>query len=488
MRFISVTALIIALIIPTTVWATPSVYPTGTTIYKPDKCWSGFTILAGHDGRLVDMNGNLVKLWPGVVGFPNKIYPGGYLLSSEGTWKYGHQDDLDVQIRDFDGNVVWHFDHLQQGKANKGEGQMWMARQHHDYQIKGNPVGYYIPDYQTPNFNKGTMLVLAHYNCKNNKINDDIQLLSDIMYEVDMATGQIIWTWKVADHFDELGFDEDACKAMHAYAVKPHGEGDGFDWWHQNCASYLGPNRWYDEGDQRFHPDNIILDSRQTNVLAIVDHKTGKVVWRCGPNYDQGEDKKLDWIIGPHHTHMIPKGLPGAGNILVYDNGGWAGFGCPNPMSCSGINNLRRYYTRVLEFDPTTKKIVWEYSPRSLKMPSNMFDYKEFSPFISAAQRLPNGNTLITEGSNGRVFEVTKDLEVVWEYISPYLYSVPFVRNLVYRAYRVPYEWVPQLEKPKEVAVNPGGNHQFQIPAVDGSKPDVGQGKTKMWEPGIGKQ
>jgi hypothetical protein len=61
---------------------------------------------------------------------------------------------------------------------------------------------------------------------------------------------------------------------------------------------------------------------------------------------------------------------------------------------------------------------------------------------------LPNGNTLITEGSDGRIFEVTVDHEIVWEYINPYKGSTEIPgMNMVYRAYRVPYEWIPQLEK-----------------------------------------
>ena len=55
-------------------------------------------------------------------------------------------------------------------------------------------------------------------------------------------------------------------------------------------------------------------------------------------------------------------------------------------------------------------KIVWQYTPSEagflVPMDSNRF----YSPFISGMQRLPNGNTLITEGSNGRVFEVTPRL------------------------------------------------------------------------------
>ena len=147
--------------------------------------------------------------------------------------------------------------------------------------------------------------------------------------------------------------------------------------------------------------------------------------------------------------------------------------------------NMRRSYSRVIEFNPVTKDIVWEYSPATLKFSEELFGYKEFSPFISSAQRLPNGNTLITEGSNGRIIEVTKDFEVVWEYVSPYAvaWDAPQSRNIVYRAYRVPYNWVPQLPKPTEVAVDPGQYRMIIVPAKDGSRPYLGFDKTTVWDP-----
>jgi len=92
---------------------------------------------------------------------------------------------------------------------------------------------------------------------------------------------------------------------------------------HINSISTLGPNHWYEEGDRRFHPDNIIFDARNSNILAIISKETGKIVWRVGPDYNENEaTKKLGWIIGQHHLHMIPRGLPGEGNLLVFDNGG----------------------------------------------------------------------------------------------------------------------------------------------------------------------
>jgi hypothetical protein len=163
---------------------------------------------------------------------------------------------------------------------------------------------------------------------------------------------------------------------------------------------------------------------------------------------------------------MIPKGLPGEGNILVFDNGGWAGYGAPNPISISGFRNAQRDYSRVIEFDPVTLKIVWEYSSATAGYRTPQHAYRFYSGNISSAQRLPNGNTLITEGRDGRVVEVTQEREIVWEYVSPFFRS-PNPRfkpeNSIYRAYRVPYEWVPQLPKPVEKAVIPPDNSKFRV-------------------------
>jgi hypothetical protein len=483
--------LIIAFLLLSPVLLKPdaSVYPLGTTIYVPEKCWNGFTILSSDEGRLVDMNGNLAHLWKGPLHHPNKLFPGGYLLTSTASWKQGRQDAIEIQIRDFNDKVVWKFDRFQQGKANEGDGMMWVSRQHHDMQLKGNPVGYYIPNSGKTDYSQGTILALAHHNVQNDRINKNVRLLDDVIYEIDLAAGKIIWSWTASDHLGEMGFDEAALRAMQNYQTKPRLEGDGFDWFHENCASYLGPNKWFDKGDKRFSPDNIILDSREAGLLLIVDRQTGSIVWRTGPYYRDGEDKKLGWIIGPHHTHMIPRGLPGEGNILLFDNGGQSGYGQPTDVAPNGISVMRRAYSRVLEFDPITREIIWEYAPNNASSPNQKSGYDLYSPFISSAQRLPNGNTLITEGSDGRLIEVTKDKEIVWEYISPYLWdsSTPGIRNLVYRAYRVPYDWVPQLPKPKESAVDPGPNYMRVIPAKDGSKPDFGVDKTPIWKQGSGK-
>ena len=128
----------------------------------------------------------------------------------------------------------------------------------------------------------------------------------------------------------------------------------------------------------------------------------------------------------------------------------------------------------MTEFNPVTMQVVWEYYGRAIGYAeSHSLAHYFFSPAISNAQRLPNGNTLITEGDGGRVFEVTPDCETVWEFINPdYSWpgldssiKNPRMTNMVYRAYRIPYEYVPQLKVPDQHPVVPTDNAEFRIAA-----------------------
>ena len=445
----------------------PTVFPTGTTLYDPSKCDSGYTLFMGRQigAILINMNGKVVRQWKDFMGMPCKMIKGGHILGSLAARDaaIASQDFADVTMIDWDGNVEWTFnkyDHV-----NDPDGIEWAARQHHDYQMEGNPVGYPVPGQEvTTDF--GKMLILTHKDVNKPKISPH-QLLDDCLIEIDRE-GNILWEWSVIDHFNEFGFTEEQKNAMYRDpTMRPTGQGDLF---HINCASYVGPNHWYDEGDERFHPENIIMDSREANIMWIISHETGEVVWQVGPDFTKTSELRLfGTIVGPHFTHMIPKGLPGEGNIMLYDNGGWAGYGAPSQTSKTGLKVTRRDGSRVVEFNPTNLEIVWECTGEPLPVAAG-FNYNTnyfYSPLTSAAQRMPNGNTVITEGCSGIVREYTADKKLVWEYVAP--------RGLfLYRAYRIPYEWVPQIEKPEEIEIPRMNVDEFHIGDVDPNNWDEG--------------
>ncbi|MBW1996636.1 MAG: aryl-sulfate sulfotransferase [Deltaproteobacteria bacterium] len=410
-----------------------------------DLCCSGYTLF-GYAGPtpfalLVDMGGNVVHTWP-FGGAPVKMMPGGSLLAGKrrrlgkdplrrdpdedssqepGPDNHPWQDTIEMIQVSWDGEEEWSFS----GWDDDGTGVM-MSRQHHDFQRESNPVGYYAPGQDF--LPQGKTLVLSHKNKRIPEICKE-ELLDDVLYEVGREGKLLGFQWHAAEHFEEFGFDDTAKKAI--YECRNFDKKKGFsDWLHLNSASYLGQNSLYDKtGDERFRPENIIISSRSANFVAIIDFGTGRIVWKLGPDCAEGSpEHRLGQIVGQHHAHMIPRGLPGEGHILLFDNGGKSGYGGPE-----GYPRYRREYSRVIEFDPTTFELVWQYGAERGKE-------HFFSHFISGAQRLPNGNTLITDGANGRIFEVTREKQVVWEFLAP---AQGGFGNKVYRAYRVPPQWVP---------------------------------------------
>jgi hypothetical protein len=429
-----------------------SVYPTGTTIYEPDRSWNGYTVLSPLQTQavlVVDMNGNVVKRWEGLnnsAGGPARVLPGGFVISASGA-RPPNQESLELVQQDFDGKVIWQFSRSEQIKTREGS-TIWSARQHHDWQRESFPAGYYSPE-STPAIEGGSTLILTHTNRTQPKV-ADVMLEDDRLIEVSWK-GDVVWEWVASDHIDELGFAPDARKAIKAAQSFNKARGS-FDWLHINSAHYVGPNRWFDQGDARFTPNNVIISSREASLLAIVG-RDGKIVWRLGPDFSESPElRAIRQIMGQHHAHFIPKGLPGAGNLLVFDNGGSSGYGFANPIAPNGVGAFARSTSRVLEINPVTLELVWSYTnPRF------------FSTNISGAQRLPNGNTLITAGAGGRMFEVTTESAIVWEYMYP-LFSGANSSNAVYRAYRIPYAWIPQLTRPAERRVAPPALGDFRVP------------------------
>ena len=123
---------------------------------------------------------------------------------------------------------------------------------------------------------------------------------------------------------------------------------------------------------------DLLVCLRNLDRVAVIDPQRKEVVWSWG----EGE---LD---RPHHPQLLENG-----NLLLLDNG------------------MHRGRSRVLEIDPSERRIVWKYEGD----PPPSF----FTRIMGSAQRLENGNTLITESQKGRIFEVTSEGEIVWEWWVP---------------------------------------------------------------------
>lgn len=233
------------------------------------------------------------------------------------------------------------------------------------------------------------------------KIKDPIlrklPLSSDSIVEV-TPTGEVVWEWHVHDHLDWNSCGRARCR----YGL---GEGKrrGWDWSHVNTIAPIPPNQWYDAGDERFKPGNLFFLPRSWWTAMIIERATGKIIWKYGgENYPGG-------LMGGHEVHMIPRGLPGGGNVLLFDNG-----------------VIKKRNSMIIELNPVTKEIVWRYAPGK----------SFFNRAAGSVQRLPNGNTFISSDIIGRSFEVTLEKEIVWEYRGKYRTS---------RAHRYSYNHCPKL-------------------------------------------
>ena len=134
-----------------------------------------------------------------------------------------------------------------------------------------------------------------------------------------------------------------------------------------------------------FKKGNILTSFRNISTVAIIDPIAGQVVWASAGA----------WRF--QHSPVMLK----SGRMMVFDNlaGGWFTAG-------------EAQFSRVVEFDPLTQEVFWEYGAGD--------GPPFFSSLMGANQRLWNGNTLITESDYGRVFEVTPDKRIVWEFNNPH--------------------------------------------------------------------
>jgi hypothetical protein len=418
----------------------------GLLINEP-KAYQGYTLLLplmSTNAYLMDMQGKVVRTWetkcnPAASGYlleNGHLLRTGSLMGEEQSFGGGPAAGGRVQEFTLDGELVWDF-------------RLFNEKQlpHHDLcKLPNGNVLMIVWDKKT------AKEALAAG--RRPELTGDSHLLPDSLVEVrptGKTTGEIVWEWHLWDHLVQdfektkanygnvaehpelvnINYGEDALAAVNSTkagqdALKSLGyvgansnrqQRANPDWTHFNGVAY---NADLDQVVVSVHSfsEFWILDHSTTTAEAAThtggkSGKGGDLLYRWGnPRAYRAGTKADQKLFSQHNAHWIAHGLPGEGHLLVFNNGS----GRPDG-SYSSVDELalpvdsQGHYT----YKPGTAygpdKPVWSYTaPKKTDF---------FSFFISGAQRLPNGNTLICSGANGTFFEVTPDNEIVWKYVNP---------------------------------------------------------------------
>jgi hypothetical protein len=406
--------------------------------------YQGYTLLAPTNSTqtyLIDMQGRVVQTWksdynPGLVAY---LLDNGNLLRTGQIRNppfFGGGTGGRIQEFTWDGKIVWDFTYYSDTR---------------------------LPNHDICKLPNGNVLMIVWEKKSSEEaiaagrrpetVGKD-HLLADCILEVqptDKTSGKIVWEWHSWDHliqdFDpqranhadvsahpellDLNFGTSTIAAMVAQPAELEKlRGIGYvggagrqpqsvqpDWLHINAVAY------------NTELDQIMLSVYEFNEIWIIDHstRTAEAAAHQGGRYGMGGDLLYRWgnprayragtakdqkLFGQHNSHWIDKGLPGEGHALIFNNGMQRTGGAYSTVDeiVLPVNEQGRYdHEPGKAFAPD--KVAWSYvAPRRIDF---------YAPFISGAQRLPNGNTLICSGTNGTVFEVTPKNEIVWKYVNP---------------------------------------------------------------------
>lgn len=353
----------------------------------------GYVLLTPQDSTmtyLIDNDGNVVNEWKSEhKGFSAEMLPNGNMARHsrvEGAKpaQFGGTAGL-LEEFDWSGKKVWEY------AMNTPEKEV----SHHTFEVMPNGnymlLGWEYKSYDDavakgmdPNFGGRT---LFKDGLKLGK--DTVQgIWPDFIREVDRKTGNVVWEWHVWDHIGTGADQIDINKFIPAHVYRAY---SGPDWTHFNGVAY-NPKT-----------DEICVTSRNLGEVYVINKKTGKITYRWGnpANYGAGKapagysDDGDQQLFGPHAPDWTPEGT-----ISILDNGN---------------NRPSGNYTRAVELDPKTNKIVWFWGPGAVKAQGGNF----YSAYQCGAQKIANGNWMITSTNDGHVVEVTKDKNIVWEIVNP---------------------------------------------------------------------
>lgn len=389
----------------------------GYTLVAP--MWSRQTYLIGPDGHVVNSWTGSGR--PGLMAY---LLPNGHLLRAVGLQPAVHANWFNAiggggrfEEHDWDGNLVWSMDWMDATKY-----------QHHDFKVMPNGNVLFI----SWSWKSRNEAIAAGRNPARVQA---AGFWPDSIHEVRPTPptgGVVVWEWHVWDHLIQ---DFDPTKANYG-VVADHPE-------------LIDINVFGDDGPQDFNHlngidydpelDQIVFSSRAFNEIYVIDHSTttaeaashsggrqgrgGDILYRWGNPQHYGRGGPEDRLLfNQHDSQWVPPGHPGAGNLLMFNNGQFRADGqyssveeIVTPVNASGGYDIAPGEA----FGPPAAHWTWTGTPRS----------SFFSPIIAGVQRLPGGNTLACEGTTGSLVQIAPTGEIVWRWVNPVLAAGPLAQG-----------------------------------------------------------
>lgn len=449
----------------------------GVMTHDEKQAFPGYTLLPPkHNGRtyLIDNNGQVINTWdskyePGQSAYllENGHMIRAAMLPSSGALGTGGGEGGRIEEYDWDGNLVWEFDYSTSSYSI-----------HHDFKMlpNGNIIALLVE--------RKTQAEAVAAGFKPDLLLDNF-LLPDAVVEIEPIRpkgGRVVWEWRVWDHLIQSidpARNNYGKPAEHPELVDP------------NASPRRIPAFWNHMNSIDYNPalDQILLSVRGNSEVWVIDHSTTRTeaASHTGGRYGRGGDLLYRWgnpqmfyagkptdqiLYEQHDAQWIEPDRPGAGNMLIFNN---------------GVNRPGGNLSSADEFAPAVdadgnytfggpNKLTWSYAALTGK--------EWYESDISGAYRLPNGNTLLCYGTHGVLVEVTAEDNTVWQYINPVVRTGPMAQgetsalddrghnlNAVFRVRRYPLDF-PGLAGQD---LSPKGVIERDPSGATGGSPGAGQ-------------
>ncbi|MEO0561658.1 MAG: aryl-sulfate sulfotransferase [Chloroflexota bacterium] len=358
---------------------------------------------------LVNNAGEVVHTWESryITGHATYLKPNGNLLRAgsypTSIYTAGGSGGIIEEI-DWNGNVVWSY--------IVADAQ---RHAHHDYELLPNGNILIIAW-------EGYSVEAAAAAGRRPELMPEGLLWSEVIIEVDPRSNQVVWEWRAWDHLVQ---DYDPNLLNYGDVMANPGKIDinylgaravGSDWLHFNAIDYNADL------------NQIMLSTPFLQEVWIIDHglTTEQAAGPAGDLlYRFGNRAAYKAPGGPSLSSQHDAEWLSNDRAILFNNGTTRGWSSVDEWTLP----IQPDGTYIREADGTFRSpgIVWQFRRDDF-----------FADRVSGAQRLPNGNTLIAEGPEGRILEVQPDYTVVWEYVSPF---APEDNPQIFRAERYPPDY-----------------------------------------------